>query len=87
MNTVGYQKDLALFVMLYTCALIVLSTIQLDTELVCMAVEVKDIRTNRVLTTKLQTTKLTATQTVPQEFFCVSLLTTQLTHKCEIFWG
>jgi deoxycytidylate deaminase len=61
MNTTGCQKDLALFVVLYPCALIVLSPVQLDIELVFMAVEVEDIRTNRVLTTELQTTELTTT--------------------------
>jgi len=85
-DTVGCQEHLTLFVVLYPCVLIVLSTIQLDAEFVLVAVEVEDVRTNRVLTTKCEATELTATQTVPQEFFCVSLLTTQLAHKCEVFW-
>jgi len=86
-NTVRCQECLILFVVLYPRALIVLPTVQLDAELVFMAVEVENVRTNRVLTTEFYTAELTATQTVPQEFFRVSLLTTQLAHTCEVFWG
>jgi len=85
-DTVGCQEHLTLFVVLYPRTLVVLSTIQFDAELVLVAIKIEDVRTNRVLTTKFEATELTATQTVPQEFFCVSLLTTQLAHKCEVFW-
>jgi len=85
--TVGCQECLTLFVVLYACSLIVLPAVQLDAEFVLVAIKVEDIGSYRILTTKLQTTELTATQTVPQEFFCVSLLTSQLAHKSEVFWG
>jgi hypothetical protein len=86
-NTMRYQECLTLFVVLYAYARVMLSTIQFDTELAFVAVEVKDVRTHRILTPKLQTTELSIPQTVPQEFFCVGLVTTQLAHKCEVVWG
>jgi len=86
LDTVRCQEHLTLFVVLYPRTLVVLSTIQFDAELVLVAIKIEDVRTNRVLTTKFEATELTATQTVPPEFFCVSLLTTQLAHKCEVFW-
>ena len=73
--------------MLYPRALIMLSAVQFDAELTLVAIEVENVRTNRVLTTEFYTAELTAAQTVPQKFFCVSLLTTQLAHTYEVCWG
>jgi hypothetical protein len=86
-DTARCQECLTLFVVLYSRARVMLPAVQLDAELILVAIKVEDVCSDRILTPKLQTAELTATQTVPQEFFCVSLLATQLAHECEIFWG
>jgi hypothetical protein len=72
---------------LYTGALIVLSTIQLDAEAVLVAIKIEDIGSNRVLTSKLQAAKPAVPHTVPEEFFWISLVTPELAHECEIVRG
>ncbi len=62
------------------------SAIKLNGKTDIMAVEIQDISANRTLPTELETAETAASQEIPQQLFCVSLLFAKLFGKNQQFW-
>ena len=65
--------------------IIVSTTVKLDRQFGRMAVEVKDVASERVLAAKFETAEAMVAQEVPHESFCVGLALTKLSGKSQQF--
>lgn len=63
---------------------IVLPTIQLDAEMQLLAIEVQDIRRDRVLTTKLSPSQLPRAQMVPEQSLRIGGFAPKLTSEFKL---
>ena len=57
--------------MFQLCVFCMLPAIQFNNEFCFMAVEIQDVRTQRVLTTKLEVQKLTISKQRPKQLLCI----------------